>query len=152
MNKELGKNFIKISLIYFGISIVTGTLMTIVPVYRFVMRSTLFARAHAHLSLIGWVSFAIIGFIYVTLGYLERPMYSERLGNIGLFLLSFGVISEFITLVVGGCAQACEYLAGDPGAHTSAFTYTTFAIIFSFVIMTGACATIYNIYKTFNMK
>ncbi len=151
MNKELGKNFIKVSLIYFSISIAMGTLMMITPIYRFIVMSTLFERAHAHLSLIGWVSFAIIGFIYIILDHLGKPMYSERIGYMGFMLLIIGTFAEFITLIIGGCDQVRHYVLVDPNAHISTVPYTMLAIIFAFVMMIGAYMTVYNIYKSFQL-
>lgn len=152
MNKELGKNFIIVSLIYFCVSVSMGTLMMISPIYMFVSMSTLFQRAHAHLSLIGWVSLAIIGIIYMVLARLGKPMYSERLGETGFALLSIGIFAEFVTLIIGGYYQASDYLSVDPNAHISTAPYTMFAVIFAFAMLVGAYMTVYNIYKTFNTK
>lgn len=150
MDNKLGVNFIKMSLIYFGISVTIGAIMTLVPVYRFVILSTLFARAHAHLSLIGWVSISILGFIYISMGHINKHIYSERLGYCGFWLLNIGTLMEFVTLVVGGYIQACSFIDGDPKAYMVSVPYTLFAIIFAFVMVTGAYMTIYNIYKTLN--
>ena len=148
MNKKLGINFLKASLIYFSMSVIMGTIMTLVPIYDFVMSSILFARAHAHLSLIGWVSFAIIGFMYLGLEYLNKPMYSERLGFCGFWLLNIGTFFEVATLVIGGYDQAYATMNGDVHSYAHAIPYTMFTIIFAFVMMIGAYMTIYNIYMT----
>lgn len=148
MENRLGKMFLKASLLYFGMSVTMGAIMTIGPVYRFIIMSSLFARAHAHLSLIGWVSLAIIGFIYLTLGYLNKPIYSEKLGDMGFNLLNIGIFVEFITLLAGGYSQSYAYMTGDLNAHTIPVPYTMFTIIFAFVMMIGSYMTIYNIYKT----
>lgn len=152
MNRKLGVNFLKVSLIYFSMSMIMGTIMTLVPVYNFVMSSILFARAHAHLSLIGWASFAIIGFMYMGLDYLNKPMYSERLGFCGFYLFNIGIFAEVATLIVGGYNQACSVMSGDAQSFTYAVPYTMFTIIFAFVMMVGGYMTIYNIYKTLNTK
>lgn len=147
--KRLGTKFLEASLIYFGMSVTMGAIMTIVPVYRLIVLSTLFARAHAHLSLIGWVSLAIIGFVYYSiLGNANKKMYSEKLGDIGFGLLNIGIFAEFITLLVGGYDQAYSYMIGELDAHVTTVPYTMFTIIFAFVMMIGAYMTIYNIYKT----
>ena len=152
MNKKFGIYFLKASLIYFGISVTMGATMTLMSVYDFVMLSILFARAHAHLSLIGWVSMSIIGFIYITLGYINKPMYSERLGNIGFCLLNIGLIAEFATLTAGGYVQASAYVMGHQDAYTDSEPFTAFTVIFAFIMAVGAYTTIYNIYKTLNTK
>lgn len=148
MNRKLGTYFLESSLIYFSISILMGAIMTLVSIYNFVMLSTLFARAHAHLSLIGWVSFAIIGFMYIGLDYLNKHMYSERLGLSGFYLFNIGIFAEFVTLVVGGYSQACAAIGGDMNSLSHAVPYTMFTIIFAFVMLVGAYMTVYNIYKT----
>lgn len=152
MENRIGKMFLKASLLYFGISVTTGAIMTIVPVYRFIVMSGLFARAHAHLSLIGWVSLAIIGFAYLLLGYTNKPLYSERLGYMGFSLLNIGIFVEFVTLIAGGYSQAYAYMLGDPDAHIVPVPYTMFTIVFAFVMMIGAYMTIYNIYKTLDKE
>jgi cbb3-type cytochrome oxidase subunit 1 len=148
MNRKLGIDFLKSSLIYFSITIAIGTIMTLMPVYNFVIQSALFERAHAHLSLIGWVSFAIIGFIYIGLDYLNKPMYSERLGLSGFYLFNIGISVEVITLLIGGYDQAHAAMIGDLHPYVYAIPYTAFTMIFAFVMLTGAYMTIYNIYKT----
>ena len=152
MNKKFGIYFLKASLIYFGISITMGAIMTLIPVYDFVMLSILFARAHAHLSLIGWVSMSIIGFIYITLGYINKPVYSERWGYAGFCLLNVGLLAEFATLTAGGYVQASAYVMGHQDAYTDSDPFTTFTVIFAFVMAAGAYMTIYNIYRTLNTK
>lgn len=148
MENRLGKMFLEASLLYFGMSVTMGAIMTIVPIYRFIIMSSLFSRAHAHLSLIGWLSLAVIGFIYLVLGHINKPVYSEKLGDMGFSLLNIGIFVEFITLIAGGYSQAYAYMIGDPNAHIVPVPYTMFTIIFAFVMMVGSYMTIYNIYKT----
>lgn len=150
MEKTLGVKFLKASLIYFVIGVTTGAIMTIGPVYDFIVLSKLFERAHAHINLIGWVSLSIIGFIYYfILGNLDRPLYSEKLGNMGFWLINIGISSEFLVLLIGGYVQASSFQAGDFAmAHMSTVPYTMFTIIFAFVIMVGVYLSIYNIYRT----
>ena len=137
MDKKFGVYFLKASIIYFCISVTMGAIMTLIPVYNFVMLSILFARAHAHLSLIGWVSMSIIGFMYMSLGYLNKPMYSERLGYVGFSLLNIGLIAEFATLTVGGYVQSSSYVMGHTDAYTDSDPFTTFTVIFAFVMAVG---------------
>ena len=152
MDKKFGVYFLKASIIYFCISVTMGAIMTLIPVYNFVMLSILFARAHAHLSLIGCVSMSIIGFMYMSLGYLNKPMYSERLGYVGFSLLNIGLIAEFATLTVGGYVQSSSYVMGHTDAYTDSDPFTTFTVIFAFVMAVGVYATMYNIYRTLNVK
>ncbi len=150
MEKTLGVKFLKASLIYFIIGVTMGAIMTIGPIYDFVVLSKLFERAHAHINLIGWVSLSIIGFIYYfLLGNLDKPLYSEKLGNMGFWLINIGISAEFVALLMGGYAQASSFQAGNFAmAHVSTVPYTMLTIIFAFVIMIGVYMSIYNIYKT----
>jgi heme/copper-type cytochrome/quinol oxidase subunit 1 len=122
--------------------------MTIVPIYRFITLSLLFGRAHAHLGIIGGINLAIIGFVYIVLDYLNKPMYSEKLGHMGFSLLNIGIVAEYIVLVVGGYRQARSYIDGDTNAYMTTIPYTMLTIIFAFVMLIGVYTTIYNIYKT----
>jgi cbb3-type cytochrome oxidase subunit 1 len=144
MEKTLGVKFLKASLIYFIIGVTMGAIMTIGPIYDFVMLSKLFERAHAHINLIGWVSLSIIGFIYyLILGNLGKPLYSERLGNMGFWLINIGITAEFVALLMGGYAQAYSFQAGN-------YVIMMLIIIFAFVMMIGVYFSVYNIYKTLN--
>ena len=144
MEKTLGVKFLKASLIYFIIGVTMGAIMNIGPIYDFVMLSKLFERAHAHINLIGWVSLSIIGFIYyLILGNLGKPLYSERLGNMGFWLINIGITAEFVALLMGGYAQASSFQAGN-------YVIMMLIIIFAFVMMIGVYFSVYNIYKTLN--
>lgn len=150
MEKALGVKFLKASLIYFIIGVTMGAIMTIGPIYDFVVLSKLFERAHAHINLIGWVSLSIIGFIYYfLLENSDKPLYSEKLGNMGFWLINIGISAEFVALLMGGYVQASSFQAGNFAmAHVSTVPYTMLTIIFAFVIMIGVYMSIYNIYKT----
>jgi len=148
MEKILGTKFLKASLIYFVITISMGAIITIEPVYRFTVLSSLFQRAHAHIGLIGWMSLAVIGFIYISLGHINKSVYSERLGDTGFWLLNIGISIEFAVLLFGGYVQAHSYRIGDPNAHMSTIPFTMFVLIFALVMVIGAYMTTYNIYKS----
>jgi len=150
MEKTLGTKFIKASLIYFIIGVTMGAIMTIGPIYDFILLSRLFIRAHAHINLIGWVSLSIIGFIYYLISKnSDQPLYSEKLGNMGFWLLNIGIAAEFVVLIIGGCIQASSFQTGDfIRAPVSAVPYTMLTVIFAFVITVGIYMSIYNIYKT----
>ena len=144
MGKTLGVKFLKASLIYFIIGVTMGAIITIGPIYDFVVLSKLFERAHAHINLIGWVSLSIIGFIYyLILGNIGKPLYSEWLGNMGFWLINIGICAEFVALLLGGIAQASSFQAGN-------FVIMMLIVIFAFVMMIGVYFSVYNIYKTLN--
>ena len=74
----LGEKFLKTSLIYFVIGVTMGASLTLKPVHDFAIQSPLFAGAHSHINLIGWVSMAIIGGIHLLIK--DKPMHSEKSG------------------------------------------------------------------------
>ncbi len=146
--KVLGTRFLKASLIYLGIGAVFGAVMTIQPIYEFVVLSSLFQRAHAHMGLIGWICMAMIGLTYLSLDRLGKKIYSEKLGNVGFWLLNIGITIEFIVLMLGGYTEANKYVAGDINAETSTVPFTMFVMIFAFVMAIGLLMSVYNLYKT----
>lgn len=148
MEDTLGRKFLMASLIYFAITVTMGAITTVEPIYRFTVLSSLFQRAHAHIGLIGWMSLSVIGFVYMSLKNIDKPMYSERLGNMGFWLFNIGISFEFIVLLLGGYNQAHLYTHQDPSAHTSTIPFTMFVLIFALVITVGAYMTVYNLYKT----
>lgn len=148
MEDTLGRKFLMASLIYFAITVTMGAIMTVEPIYRFTVLSSMFQRAHAHIGLIGWMSLSVIGFIYISLKNIDKSMYSDRLGNMGFWLFNIGISSEFIVLLLGGYNQAYLYTFQDPSAHASTIPFTMFVLIFALVIIVGAYMTIYNLYKT----
>ncbi len=114
MGKTLGVKFLKVSLIYFIIGVTMGAIMTIGPIYDFIVLSKLFERAHAHINLIGWLSLSIIGFIYyLLLKNPDKPLFSEKLGDMGFWLINIGICAEFVALLTGGYAQASSFQAGN---------------------------------------
>jgi cbb3-type cytochrome oxidase subunit 1 len=144
MEETLGVKFLKASLIYFIIGVTMGAIMTIGPIYDFVVLSKLFERAHAHINLIGWVSLSIIGLIYyLILENHGKPLYSARLGNMGFWLVNIGICAEFVALLMGGYVQASSFQAEN-------FVIMMLIVIFAFVMMIGFYLSTYNIYKTLN--
>jgi len=87
-------------MIYFIVGITMGALFTIKPVHDFVLQSPIFAGAHSHINLIGWVSLAIIGGIYMMIK--DKPMHSEKIGNTGFWLLNSGIAIMFILMLIAG--------------------------------------------------
>ncbi len=150
----LGMKFLKASVVYFIAGITIGAIYTVKPVHDFIVLSPLFAGAHSHISLLGWVSFAIMGAIYSLLtGMHGRLLYSERLGSISFWLLNTGVAAMFILLLLAGNKEASLVKAGNPGMIESAIgPYMLLIMLFAIVIAAGAYLFAYNIFKTLGSK
>lgn len=152
---SLGVKFLKASLVYFIIGITMGASYTIKPVHDFIALSPLFAGAHSHISLLGWVSFAVMGAIYsLSTGSLNKSLYSEKLGNISFWLLNTGVAAMFILLLIAGYTEASLIKAGSGGATVEAATapYMILVMVFGGVIAAGAYLFAYNVYKTLSSR
>ena len=146
----LGEKFLKTSMIYFIVGITMGALFTIKsikPVHDFVLQSPIFAGAHSHINLIGWVSLAIIGGIYMMIK--DKPMHSEKIGNTGFWLLNSGISIMFILMLIAGYIGSSLAIAGN-GAMIEAETapYMILIMVFAIVIAIGAYLTVYNLFKT----
>jgi len=151
---SLGVKFLKASLVYFIIGITIGASYTIKPVHDFIALSPLFAGAHSHISLLGWVSFAVMGAIYsLSTGSLNKSLYSERLGNISFWLLNTGVAAMFILLLLAGYTEASLIRAGNSAMVEAATApYMILVMVFGGVIAIGAYLFAYNVYKTLSSR
>jgi cbb3-type cytochrome c oxidase subunit I len=75
--------------------------------------------AHAHLALLGFVGFTMMGFIYYGVPRMcsktgQCVMYSERLAWIHWWLTTIGFIGFFAVLTAAGLTQAGGYAQGLP--------------------------------------
>lgn len=86
----MGARFLKIAVVYFVIGVVFGMYMGIAQQFQF-------SSVHAHINLLGWVSLALAGIVYVlfpkaagsTLGKLHFWLH-----NIGLPIMVLGLYIE----------------------------------------------------------
>ena len=99
----LGIKFLKASLIFFGITITVGAIYSLRPIRDMVMMSTYLVDFHSHLSMIGWVSIALLGIMYCYLDDKRIP-YNESRGHKGFWFLVTGSflmpIMSFLTGVI----------------------------------------------------
>lgn len=87
----MGVKFIKVSVIYFLIGISLGIYMGLADLFQF-------TSAHAHINLIGWVSFAITGLIYHAF-----PLAGEnKLARIQFWLMMIGVPLLTFSMILFG--------------------------------------------------
>ncbi|WP_240417833.1 cbb3-type cytochrome c oxidase subunit I [Paenibacillus periandrae] len=100
----MGIKFIKVSVVYFVIGILLGMYMSMASQH-------VFASVHAHINLLGWLSFAVSGIIYHLFpraGYSRLALVHYWLHNIGLppmmlglFLLLSGAASFEFLIPIG---------------------------------------------------
>src|SRR3989337_3902348 len=133
----LGEKFLKTSLIYFVIGVTMGASLTLKPVHDFAIQSPLFAGAHSHINLLGWVSLAIIGGIHLLLK--DKPLHSEKLGNAGFWLLNAGIVVMFILMLIAGYIWSSLSVAGNGAMIDAAIgPYMILIMVFGIVIAIGA--------------
>ena len=143
----LGEKFLKTSMIYFVVGVTMGALLTVKPVHDFAIQSPIFAGAHSHINLIGWVSLAIIGGIHMLIK--DKPLHSEKIGNTGFWLLNSGIAIMFILMIIAGYIGSSLSIEGNGAMIEAAIgPYMILIMVFGIVIAIGAYLTVYNLFKT----
>jgi hypothetical protein len=96
----MGIKFIKVSVVYFVIGILLG-------MYMSMANQHVFASVHAHINLLGWLSFAVSGIIYhlfPRVGFSRLSIVHFWMHNIGLPPMMLGLF-----LLLSG-AESYEFL------------------------------------------
>ncbi|MEK3934406.1 cytochrome-c oxidase [Sporosarcina sp. FSL W7-1349] len=102
----MGKQLLKIAVVYFLIGIAFGLYMSITHVFHL-------ATVHVHVNLLGWMSLAIIGIMYHLYPQLAGTRCAKThfwLHNIGLPVMMIGIALAiltsnpifFLTATIGG--------------------------------------------------
>lgn len=95
---KYAKAFVKASLIYLGIGVITGFIMIVYPDARFTL-----TRVHTHINLLGFMAMMIYGVGYHILPrFMGRPVYSARLGYMQVWLSNITLIGLSISWVLEG--------------------------------------------------
>jgi cytochrome c oxidase cbb3-type subunit 1 len=93
---KYAKVFVKASLIYLGIGVVTGVWMVLWPDVRFTV-----TRVHTHINLLGFMAMMVYGVGYHILPrFMGRPVYSHRLGNIQVWLANMTLVGLSISWIL----------------------------------------------------
>ncbi|MHC5038471.1 MAG: cbb3-type cytochrome c oxidase subunit I, partial [Planctomycetota bacterium] len=70
--------------------------------------------AHAHLAILGFVSFTAVGGLYFILPRITgKPLYSKRLAVLQYWLMLLGTYGMFVVLTVAGLVQGHAWLNGE---------------------------------------
>lgn len=94
---NLAARLLKIAAFYFAIAIILGIVMGITKAFSF-------SSVHAHLNLVGWVSLAIIGLIYIAFpaaAQTKLATWHFWLHNIGLPVMQGSLFLMLLTQVEG---------------------------------------------------
>jgi cbb3-type cytochrome oxidase subunit 1 len=109
---KYAKAFVKSSLIYLGIGVITGLIMVAHPDVRFTL-----TRVHTHINLLGFMAMMVYGVGYHILPrFMGRPVYSHRLGNAQVWLANITLIglsiSWILEAILGGVWHTLAVLFG----------------------------------------
>ena len=139
----LGRRYLKVSLIYFAITIIIGMIFSVKSVHDLITMSNYMAEFHSHMSLIGWVSMAILGLIYC---YMEDKgiTYDQTLGNKGFLFLTIGSILMPIMLLLTGIIRIKTIINGGIMINSPMIELVMISAV---IIGIGAFIAIINIYK-----
>jgi cbb3-type cytochrome oxidase subunit 1 len=98
--------FIRVSLISLLVGVVMGVLMA-AGVFSGACRPGFITTAHAHINLLGFVCMLIFGGGYHILPrFSGKPLYSERLASVQLWLNTAGLVGVFAMLVAAAYSEA----------------------------------------------
>jgi cytochrome c oxidase cbb3-type subunit 1 len=124
------KFFVQGSMIYLIIGAVLGVMMAVHEDWTFLLSS-----AHAHINLVGFVTFMIFGVGYHILPrFTGRPLHSVRLANTHLWLANIGL---------GGMAL---FWVLDGGFKF--YTFQIIGMVFSIVLGVSMVIFVYNMWKS----
>ena len=115
---SLARNFFLTALFYGVLGIVLGLLMAINKDHGQM-------PTHAHIMVIGWVSFAIFAFFYNVMDRLAGTVLAKV--HFWLAQVSFAGITVGLWLIYGDIAEA------DPVAAVSSLTYGVSFLLFTFI-------------------
>ncbi|MBM4305992.1 MAG: hypothetical protein FJ123_04560 [Deltaproteobacteria bacterium] len=93
---KYAKAFVKASLVYLGIGVITGFIMVAHPDLRFTL-----TRVHTHINLLGFMAMMVYGVGYHILPrFMGRPVYSHKLGNAQVWLANITLIGLSISWIL----------------------------------------------------
>lgn len=93
---KYAKAFVKASLVYLGLGVITGIIMAAHPDVRFTL-----TRVHTHMNLLGFMAMMVYGVGYHILPrFMGRPVYSHRLGNVQVWLANISLVGLSIAWIL----------------------------------------------------
>jgi cbb3-type cytochrome c oxidase subunit I len=142
--------FFMAAMIFYALNCVQGSVQSIRAINTFV-HGTQWIVGHAHLALVGWISFGIFGVVYYLLPRITgRNIYSESLANSNLWLGIIGFVGMFIPLSIAGLIQGAAFSEGLSffAAQQSIQSYMVMRAVAGVVFTVSAVVFAYNIYKS----
>lgn len=140
----LGIKCLKASLIFFGITITVGAVYSLRPIRDIVMMSTYLVDFHSHLSMIGWVSIAILGLIYCYLDDKGIPYNDTRGHKAFWFLVTGSFLMPFMLFITG--AIHVYMIMNNVSPVKDNGPVIGLLMIAAIITSIGAYMSIYNVY------
>ncbi len=144
-----GKFFIA-SMAFYVLNCVQGSMQSIRAVND-ITHGTQWVVGHAHLALVGYISFGVFALIYYYLTEaLGWKLHSESLADAHLWLTIVGFLAMFIPLTIAGVVQGTMMEAGQSwyAARQAIQGYIDFRVLGGVVTLLGFITFFYNIFKT----
>jgi cbb3-type cytochrome c oxidase subunit I len=142
--------FFMAAMIFYALNCVQGSVQSIRAINSFV-HGTQWVTGHAHLALVGWISFGIFGVVYYLVPRITgRNIYSDSLANTTLWLGVIGFVGMFIPLTIAGLIQGAAFSEGLSffAAQQSIKSYMIMRAVAGVVYTLSAVVFAYNIYKS----
>lgn len=152
--------YVGASVAYFVAASLWGVVMTIKPVHDFLEAigpefRGMISSGHSHLCEVGWVSFALMGLLYLAVPkLLEKKLYSEKVASYQFGLMNVGIIGMVILLIVAGVLGGNMNIAGASKAEIEAAIapFMILVMIFGIILFIGFLLFAYNMAKTLTQK
>lgn len=153
MSNKISLLYIKASIAFFFVACVWGAIMTFPSVHEFVEAGPagIIIGMHAHWSLLGWVSLAIIGAIYYIVPVITgKELYSEKAAKAQFWIFTLLIIIGTILGVLAGYQGGVLFIAERFGEINA--TIGPYMMLFNIISIIEAIVPqsifAYNIYKT----
>jgi len=143
----LSGKFVLATIIFYVMNCLQGSLQSI----RFVndyTHATQWVIGHAHLALLGFISFGVFSFTYWILGrYYGADSYSVKLGNLHFWTVLVGFLGMFIPLTIAGLIEGSMRGTEFYTIHEAILPYLNARVVFGFVALFSFAVYLVNIWK-----
>ncbi len=157
MANKISLMFIKVSIIFFLVGCVWGTIMAFPSTHEFIEEgpARIIVGMHSHWNLLGWVSLALIGAIYYLVPVITgNELFSERLAKIHFWIFIPLILITSILGVVAGYQGGVLYAAERFGEISA--TIGPYMMVLNILYVIEATVPqglfAYNIYRTITGK
>ncbi|MHC5077721.1 MAG: cbb3-type cytochrome c oxidase subunit I [Planctomycetota bacterium] len=113
VTRDIGARFVFTGTVMYLIVCIQGPMHSL-PFVQVLTHFNNWVVAHAHLAILGFVSFTAVGGLYFILPRITgKPLYSKRLAVLQYWLMLLGTYGMFVVLTVAGLVQGHAWLNGE---------------------------------------